>query len=571
MNREQLSDAIGRLDEELVGAAMAKRRRPWWVAAVAVAACVALVIGAVTVWPTLTGEENRPPLDVATQPTTVTTDRVDGWPTDATLPEDTTANTTPSDTTAPTTTAKPADKTTTAKHTDKTTAAKPIQKTTQKTTKKTTAPPTATKTPVLTGSKLLAAPKYPELVQRPPMNEKGTGYVGDPTPWKNSVKKQRAEVQGKTDGMTGFYENTIATFLQGEEGRNRVYSPLSTYMALSMLAETTEGDTRDQIADLLGVSKMSTLRDKNAAIWNGVYADDGIVLSRLGSALWLDNGGHGYKTATVDRLAQDYYASVYCGDMDSTAYNKQLQRWLNQQTDGMLKNQVQNVKFPANCVLMLSSTICFKAGWKGKFDEYLTEKESFRTVDGLKDCEFMHGRIKTNAYFGDHYTAVSKELDDGAYKMTFFLPDEDSSVDELIADPQMVALLEGRTDGIRRKHLIVNMSIPKFDVSADYSLDSGLKSLGITDLYDRQKRDMGGIFTNPAMVDGVSTGHAVRVKIDEEGAEGAAFTITKVVIKGTTTPTQKPEEMDFILDRPFVFAITGPGDTILFTGVVEKP
>ena len=29
--------------------------------------------------------------------------------------------------------------------------------------------------------------------------------------------------------------------------------------------------------------------------------------------------------------------------------------------------------------------------------------------------------------------------------------------------------------------------------------------------------------------------------------------------------------MDFHLDRPFMFAITGPENTILFTGVVENP
>ena len=49
MNREQLSDAIGRLDESVLEEAMtARRRRPWWYAAVAVAACVCLAVGMVT-------------------------------------------------------------------------------------------------------------------------------------------------------------------------------------------------------------------------------------------------------------------------------------------------------------------------------------------------------------------------------------------------------------------------------------------------------------------------------------------------------------------------------------------
>ena len=44
MNREQLSDAIGRLDDELVSVAIhTRRRKPWWYSAVAVGACAAPV------------------------------------------------------------------------------------------------------------------------------------------------------------------------------------------------------------------------------------------------------------------------------------------------------------------------------------------------------------------------------------------------------------------------------------------------------------------------------------------------------------------------------------------------
>ena len=369
--------------------------------------------------------------------------------------------------------------------------------------------------------------------------------------------------------MTGFYQHTIIAFLSGNAGENRVYSPLNVYMALSMLAEITEGNSRTQLTELLGVSNLSALRKKNAALWNGVYIDDGLTSSRLGNSLWLDNGGqYAYDADTVDRLAESYYASVYRGEMGSDAYNKQLQQWMNEQTDGLLKNEVQNVKFSYNTVLALVSTICFKAGWVGKFSEYSTTQETFHAVGGDKTCAFMKTSEKTTAYFGDHYTAVARGLDDGSFRMVFFLPDEDSSVDEVIRDPQMVALLEGNTGGIRQRKIKVNMRIPKFDVKADYSLDEGLKSLGVTDIFDDTKSNFGGIVENS---DGMyaSASHAARVKIDEEGAEGVAFTFVEGLKRGPTA--QKEESMDFILDRPFVFAITGPGNTILFAGVVENP
>ena len=65
MNREQLSDAIGRLDESILEEAMtARRRRPWWISAVAVAACVCLAVGMVTVWPYVKPQGVTPSVDM---------------------------------------------------------------------------------------------------------------------------------------------------------------------------------------------------------------------------------------------------------------------------------------------------------------------------------------------------------------------------------------------------------------------------------------------------------------------------------------------------------------------------
>ena len=427
------------------------------------------------------------------------------------------------------------------------------------TTTKTTYPTAYTKPPI--SAELLAKPMYPQMVKRVDDNREA---------WQESRQTQQAKLDGKTGGMTDFYKRTIATFLDGNPGENRVYAPLNVYLALSMLAETTDGNTRKQLTDLLGVSSLSTLQKKNAALWNGVYVDDGLTLSRLGNSLWLSNSGHyRYKTDTVDRLAKEYFASVYAGEMGSAAYNQQLQQWMNDQTDGLLEDSVQNVEFNRNTVLALVSTICFKAGWVGTFSENNTFEETFYAEGGETTCEFMKTSEKTTAYFGKNYTAVSRGLDDGSFKMTFFLPDKDSSVEELIRDPQMVALLEGDTGGISQRKIKVNMRIPKFDVMANYSLDEGLRSLGVTDVFDAQKSNFGGMFEN---MDGLfaKTGHAARVKIDEKGAQGVAYVNITVAIKGTMTQPQE-EELNFVLDRPFVFAITGPGDTILFTGVVENP
>ena len=61
--------------------------------------------------------------------------------------------------------------------------------------------------------------------------------------------------------------------------------------------------------------------------------------------------------------------------------------------------------------------------------------------------------------------------------------------------------------------------------------------------------------------------HAARVAIDEEGVTAAAYTV--MMEAGAAMPPD--EEIDFTLDRPFVFAITSQDGLPLFIGIVNTP
>ena len=61
--------------------------------------------------------------------------------------------------------------------------------------------------------------------------------------------------------------------------------------------------------------------------------------------------------------------------------------------------------------------------------------------------------------------------------------------------------------------------------------------------------------------------HGARVAIDEEGVTAAAYTVM-IADAGAAMPD---EEIDFTLDRPFIYAITTNDNLPLFTGVVNNP
>ena len=93
----------------------------------------------------------------------------------------------------------------------------------------------------------------------------------------------------------------------------------------------------------------------------------------------------------------------------------------------------------------------------------------------------------------------------------------------------------------------------------------GLKELGVRDVFDPVRADFSPLADNEygaIWVDRVQ--HAARVSIDEEGCTAAAFTVM-MANTGTMAPE---EEIDFVLDRPFVFMITS-GSGVLFAGAVN--
>ena len=60
----------------------------------------------------------------------------------------------------------------------------------------------------------------------------------------------------------------------------------------------------------------------------------------------------------------------------------------------------------------------------------------------------------------------------------------------------------------------------------------------------------------------------LRVAIDEDGVTGVAYTL---IVTADGAMPGSPDEVDFVVDRPFLFLITGADDVPLFAGVVNQP
>ncbi len=383
--------------------------------------------------------------------------------------------------------------------------------------------------------------------------------------WSADKETQR-NYYDETIDLTSFYKKSMQEFLSDAGNENRVYSPLNLYMALAMLAETTDGESRSQILSLLGTKDIEQLRKDVVSLWNSNYSDDGSYTCVLANSLWL-NEEVDIRKDTVKRLANNYYASTYSGNPSEEAYNQALRDWLNEQTGGLLKEMIDNISMDAETVLALASTVYFKASWSDEFSDYRTEQDVFYSPAGELTCDFMNQSNSNTYYWGEHFSAVKKGFRNyrGVSSMWFVLPDEGVSPEELLTDEETLEFLFGNKVWENSTFLTVNLSVPKFDAESQIELADGLKKLGVTDVFNPVKSDFTPITEGTIIVTAAT--HGARVMIDEEGCTAAAFTF--MAEGGASMPPE--EEVDFVCNRPFLFVITSETGHPLFIGIVNTP
>lgn len=417
---------------------------------------------------------------------------------------------------------------------------------------------------------------YPVRAQYPDINDyidPETGYLDDARyqkalePWSSDYHRRLSDSPPQNTNLNHFYSTVLPPLLTSSNNENRVCSPLNLYLALSMLSEVTEGESRRQILDVLGESSLHTLRQTVSNVWHANYIFDGHTTSLLSNSIWL-NDNIKYDQTTLEKLASHYYTSSFAGEPGSDEMDTALRDWINTHTGDLLTEEAAGLSLDPDTVMALISCIYFQASWEDAFSPKVTSEAVFHTPNGDITCDFMHqANIKT-FFDGENFSAVSHAL---AYtgNMWLILPDEGVAFEQIIRNPELLTMFttDNTAKGVSSQKLLVNLSVPKFDVSSDIDLIDTLLSLGITDVLDYTVSDFSPLTQDIEEIYLSQARHAARVSIDEEGCTAAAYTTLIAEAGGALVA----DEIDFVLNRPFLFAITGSDNSLLFIGTVNTP
>ena len=413
----------------------------------------------------------------------------------------------------------------------------------------------------------LKEPTYPTFPQFPQAPEDGPdadwqAYYNAYDEYYSAVMELRGGgiPEGTRFAVSDFAAKSTPLALAGQEGKNAAFSPVSLWAALAMLAPCAQGDSQSQLLSALGVAGQRELTDQVGRLWKGLYTNDGVSSLILSNSVWLNDSQQGeYVQATLDTLGRDYFAGVYTTPMGTAGADQAITDWVAKETNGLIGGNGPVVDTMPDTLALLASSLYYKAAWVVPFDAEKTQEGDFTTASGeTASADFMHASLAGNFLKRDGYQAAALETQLG--EMFFVLPEEGTAPEELLSDTSFLSSLSSGAADVQ--YGTVEWSVPKFDLSADLDLMSTLKSLGITDLLDKDKADLSGLTSLDTFL--TQAEQMTRVQVDEEGVEAAAVTIIADGMGGA------PDETCVMnLNRPFLFVLRSQG-VPLFVGVVNE-
>ncbi len=414
-------------------------------------------------------------------------------------------------------------------------------------------------------AKVLAAPNYPEMAEYP--DENALSFSEFDKQYKLWHETREVLLQQPTGYQTAYFEyfkEVVSAMSNPDSKENFVFSPLSLYLALGMTAEISDGQSRQQILDVLHEEDIESLRNNSKSLFEVTYADDGMATCILADSLWTNNKCK-YDSKVLETLAAYYYASAFTGDPASAKYTEMYRSWINEQTDGLLSDYVQDMKLDPQTVLALVSTVNYSAKWNFPFDEQATKPATFHAPDKDLTCDFMKAENQTIFYRGESFDSISLDTNGNGY-MRLILPNEGTSPEALLSDEECLGFMLNKNN-VAKKDMLVTLSLPKFDISNSLDLNGKLKKMGITDIFNSSSADFSTLGTGEDNLFISQAIQNVRVTIDEEGCKAAA--VTAMMLAGAAMPPD--DRIELVFDRPFIFEIVSPTGVPLFIGIVNQP
>ena len=339
-----------------------------------------------------------------------------------------------------------------------------------------------------------------------------------------------------------------------DDGKNVFFSPISIYMAMSMLYEATSPDAGEQIRNVFGFDPdLNSRYNDTAHTLSSLNREDPHATLAMANALWTTQNPIPIKY--VNTIRDAYLATAE--EISTSNGHERINQWASDNTNEKIKKVVEPLD-PLT-VAVLNNVIYFKGTWATQFDPEDTRPHDFDTGNGTVSADMMLVSDRFDYADTSQEQVLRMPYDGDRLSMLIVLPHGTDGIDSL-EERLSADLITEWQEKLYNEEVLVDF--PKFETRTEYKLKKPLMRLGITDIFSKGSLP---VISEKAWVSAVK--HDGYVNVNEEGTEAAA--VTTIIIVKESEPAPPPR---FVADHAFVyFIIDNESDTILFMGKVTDP
>lgn len=351
-----------------------------------------------------------------------------------------------------------------------------------------------------------------------------------------------SEPGSEIDYSMSFIRSVVAV---EDKDANLAVSPYSAGVALSMLAEGAEGQTRAEFNKALNDCLFKS---------EDLGGNDKITVNSVNS-LWIDDD-FSVRNRYVNLMQKDFDALVTTLSFGDPATVKAINNWCSEHTNGKITEIIDDLS--SGDVMVLVNALYFKAPWLNPFDEHMTSSAKFHGSKSVSDVEMMARKAYMNYAEYNGCQLVELPYEGGRYAMYVLLPPEDMDINELIGYLSQESY-DAAMNSLQSKEVLLKM--PKVKVETSLLLNQSLQHMGIRTAFTGAA-DFKGISEMGPLSLGLVK-QKCYVEISEKGTEAAAVTSAQIRM----TALRPPQYMRMTVDRPYLFFVTDKQESnILFAG-----
>lgn len=344
------------------------------------------------------------------------------------------------------------------------------------------------------------------------------------------------------------------------EEKNYLISPYNIKMALNMLKEGADGNTKDEIEKVIGNEKVNNINIKNKlSVANGIFIKNDFKSS--------------VKKEFTNIMNNKYHSEIIYDDFKTP---KVINNWVKEKTNGMIDKVLDKIE--ENSIMGIASALALDIKWLDTFNCLDTKKEEFTKIDNNKmNTVMMRQTYEANAKYvkGDKEEGIiipyNTETSDVELEFVGLLPK--SNISDYVRNidiNKINNLINNARETSDKLHVI--LSLPRFSYSyevEDFILS--LKKIGINDVFSPRLANLSKISDTSGIYVGEAI-HKTKIDLNEDGTKASAVTYFNVMYKGAPLFEQNFEEIDLKFNKPFVYMIREKNTgEILFFGTVYEP